>query len=298
MHHILCIIAAKNSKIEDSYIESVSKWLEQQHYPISKRQWLSPNRAADLWIEGVVTNDLIPSLKQRWPFPADIALIPQRNRQKNMLISDMDSTLINQECIDELADFVGKKVEISHITEQAMRGELDFTNALRQRVAMLKGLPVDKLAACLHERITLMDGAKTLVATMRHYGAWCVLVSGGFTFFTAAIASQLGFQYHEANELIIEQNQLTGTVKEPILDKYAKEQSLKRHCQQQGFEYDDVIAVGDGANDLPMLLSSGMGVAYHAKPIVAAQAPYKIEHNDLSALLFLQGYAQNQWHCN
>lgn len=222
--------------------------------------------------------------------PVDFAVQPVENRRKRLLIADMDSTIINVECLDELADFAGVKDKVSEITERAMRGELAFEGALRERVGMLKGLSVDALQACYDDRVKLNPGARTLVRTMAAHGARCALVSGGFTFFTSRVAEAAGFHLNRANTLIEEGGRLTGTVGEPILGKEAKLAALREETASLGLTPADALAVGDGANDLAMIEVAGLGVAYRAKPIVAAQAHAKVDHADLTALLYFQGY--------
>ncbi len=204
---------------------------------------------------------------------------------KKLLISDMDSTMIAQECIDELADFVGKKAHVAAITERAMNGELVFEEALRERVALLAGLPVAKLQQCFNERINATSGAKELIAAFKAKGGKCVLVSGGFTFFTERVAAMLGFDEHYANILEIENGQLTGKVREPILGKEAKLAELHRQCELLGCKPENVIAIGDGANDLPMLKAAGLGIAYRAKPSVREQVNAQINYNDLRVVI-------------
>ncbi|HVY88342.1 MAG TPA: phosphoserine phosphatase SerB [Hyphomonadaceae bacterium] len=223
---------------------------------------------------------------------ADWAITPEENRRKRLLISDMDSTIIGQECLDELAGFAGLKEKVSAITERAMRGELDFASALTERVAMLKGLGLDALEACYRERVTLNPGAKELVATMKAHGARCVLVSGGFRFFTSRVAKASGFDTDRANMLVDDGKALTGAVGEPILGREAKLAALKEEAAAIGATPADAIAMGDGANDLDMIREAGLGVAYKAKPIVAAETLARIEHTDLTAALFFQGYAE------
>ncbi len=222
----------------------------------------------------------------------DINILPTANRRKKLLIADMDSTIIQQECIDELADFAGKRAEISAITERAMRGELDFEGALKERVAMLKGLPESVLAETFATRITLTPGAETLVKTMNANGAMTALVSGGFTFFTGRVAEKTGFQYNQANTLSLTGGVLSGAVAEPILGRAAKQEALERIAKEKGISLGETIAVGDGANDLSMLSRSGLGVAFRAKPAVAEAAHARIDHGDLTALLYLQGIPQ------
>ncbi len=212
-----------------------------------------------------------------------------------LLISDMDSTIIKQECIDELADCMGLKDRVSAITARAMNGELDFEAALKERVALLKGLPLSEMQRVLDSRITLMPGAKTLIATLRARSVECILVSGGFTFFTRAIAERAGFNANEANELLIENDTLTGEVRLPILGKEAKRESLLRHASQLHIPLTRTIAIGDGANDLPMIQAAGLGVAYHAKPSVAAASQHQISKCNLTALLYVLGIPKSAW---
>jgi len=222
---------------------------------------------------------------------ADWAITPAANRRKRLLISDMDSTIIGQECLDELADFAGLKAEVSAITERAMRGELDFAGALTQRVAMLKGLDLSALEACHAERVRLNAGARELVATMKAHGARAVLVSGGFRYFTSRVAAMAGFDADRANTLIDDGAVLTGAVGQPILGREAKLTALLEETAALGLTADDALAMGDGANDLDMIRAAGLGIAYKAKPIVAAETRARIEHTDLRAALFFQGYA-------
>jgi phosphoserine phosphatase len=208
-----------------------------------------------------------------------------------LFLADMDSTMIEQECIDELADFVGLKAEVSAITERAMRGEIAFEPALRERVALLKGLPVSVIDEIIEKRLTLSPGARTAVQTMKAHGAYTCLVSGGFTLFTAAIAARIGFDEHRANTLMVANERLTGEVAEPILGREAKRATLIELRDKLGLAPDETMAVGDGANDLDMLQEAGLGVAYCAKPAVAAAAHARIDVPDLTQLLALQGYA-------
>jgi phosphoserine phosphatase len=227
--------------------------------------------------------------------PVDINVIPGTRRRKRLLIADMDSTIIQQECIDEMADVLGLKPEIAAITERAMRGELPFEAALRERLGLIAGLKETQLADVYQTRITEMPGGRTLVATMRTHGAFTALVSGGFTFFTSRVARGVGFDTDRANTLEIVDGAMTGRILGPILGKEAKLANLQTMATERGLELADTLAVGDGANDLAMIGASGLGVAFRAKPVVAAEAHASIVHGDLTALLYLQGYARHEF---
>lgn len=231
----------------------------------------------------------------RGDLPIDIVVQPVGFRRKKLFLADMDSTMIGQECIDELADLVGMKAHVATITERAMRGEIEFEPALRERVALLKDLPASVVDEVLAKRITLTPGGRELVATMRAHGAYTCLVSGGFTLFTRAVGAKLGFQENRANELVVRDGKFTGEVREPILGRAAKLATLVD--LMESFDLDDVdsVVVGDGANDLAMIQAAGLGVAYHAKPAVAAAAAARIDHGDLTALLYAQGYRRDEF---
>lgn len=226
--------------------------------------------------------------------PIDAVVQRAGDRRKRLFLADMDSTMIGQECIDELADFVGLKAEVAEITERAMRGEIAFEPALRERVALLRGLPIDIVDRIMAERITVTPGGRALVATMRRHGAYACLVSGGFTVFTGPVAALLGFDENRANRLNLANGTLDGTVAEPILGREAKRDTLRELRERFGLSASDVLAVGDGANDLAMLSEAGLGVAFRAKPAVAAAAHARIDHADLTALLYLQGYSGSE----
>jgi phosphoserine phosphatase len=222
--------------------------------------------------------------------PIDIVVQPVEHRRKRLFLADMDSTMIGQECIDELADYVGLKSEVSEITERAMRGEIAFEPALRERVALLKNLPVDVVDEIIEKRITLTPGGRALVRTMRANGAYTCLVSGGFTLFTGPIRATIGFHEDRSNRLIVDGGKLAGSVEEPILGREAKLATLVELRERFSLAPQETMAVGDGANDLAMLGEAGLGVAFRAKPAVAAAAHARIDHADLSALLYAQGY--------
>jgi phosphoserine phosphatase len=207
----------------------------------------------------------------------------------------MDSTMIEQECIDELADFAGLKAHVAAITERAMRGDIAFAPALRERVALLKGLPVTTIGEVIDKRITLTPGGRTLVATMRAHGAFTCMVSGGFTLFTGVIAKMIGFDEARANALMLDGDKLAGSVQEPIFGRETKRDTLIELRTRLGLTKDDTLVTGDGANDMDMIAEAGLGVAYHAKPKVAAAAPARIDHGDLSALLYVQGYKREEF---
>jgi phosphoserine phosphatase len=225
----------------------------------------------------------------------DVIVQPTATRRKALIVADMDSTMITVECIDELADYAGIKADVAAVTEAAMRGELDFEGALDARVALLEGLDEAVIAQCLAERVRIMPGAKALVRTMRANGAAAVLVSGGFTRFADPVAAEIGFDRAIANVLLIEGGRLTGMVAKPIVGSATKEDTLLAWIAERGIDPALSLAVGDGANDLAMIKRAGLGVAYRAKPIVAAAASARVDHGDLSALLYAQGYARADW---
>ena len=259
--------------------------------------WLADGIACDIPLPNTMNKaQALENLRNAiGDLPIDIAVQEQDKRRKKLLVADMDSTMIGQECIDELAEEAGLREHIATITRRAMNGEIAFEPALKERVALLKGLPLDIIDRVIKNRITLTAGGKELIATMRKNGAYTALVSGGFTIFTEKIAAMLGFNEHHANELKVADNQLSGFVAEPILGKQAKLDKLEDLCNQLGISPDEAMAVGDGANDLAMLQKAGSGVALHAKPIVAEAASIRIDYGDLTALLYLQGYRKHDF---
>ncbi|WP_294329725.1 phosphoserine phosphatase SerB [uncultured Sphingomonas sp.] len=287
---IATLIAAE-SIVERDILDAIGKM-----HPLCEVRswnWLDEGRAADIhfaedpdWAAGV----LAPHFDR-----TDLVIQPAAHREKKLLVADMDSTMITVECIDELADYAGIKPQIAEVTERAMRGELDFAAALDARVALLKGLSESAIDQCLEERVRLMPGAEALVKTMRARGAHTILVSGGFTRFAEPVGTRIGFDRRIANVLEIEDGKLTGTVTKPIVDSSTKETTLLGAMAELGLAPEQTMAVGDGANDLAMIRKAGLGVAYHAKPIVAAAAGARIDHGDLTALLYAQGIARAEW---
>jgi phosphoserine phosphatase len=260
-------------------------------------RWLFDEVAVDLpFASDEPIAAIVARLHQaRGDLPIDVVVQPAVDRRKKLFLADMDSTMIGQECIDELADFAGLKAHVAAITERAMRGEIDFEPALRERVALLKGLPVSVVDEVLKQRITLTSGGRELVATMRAHGAYTCLISGGFTLFTNAVAAMVGFQENRANELKVADGKLTGEVAEPILGRAAKLATLVQLLESFDLDDLDTLVVGDGANDLGMIGAAGLGVAYHAKPAVAAAAAARIDYGDLTALLYAQGYRREEF---
>ncbi|GFE64358.1 phosphoserine phosphatase SerB [Litoreibacter roseus] len=256
--------------------------------------WLMPDVAAEFEI-AVRPDNLDEVWTQLQDSRVDLVIQPVAGRKKAVLLADMDSTMIQQECIDELAAEAGVGEHVAQITARAMNGELEFDAALRERVATLKGLDCGVIDSVLATRISLMPGGDVLVATMRAQGGYAALVSGGFTAFTQAVAAKLGFDENRANTLEVAEGKLTGAVVPPILGREAKVQALDEITEQRGLTAADVLAVGDGANDLGMLTRAGTGVALHAKPSVQAQADIRVNHGDLTALLFLQGYSVTEF---
>jgi phosphoserine phosphatase len=261
-------------------------------------QWLFDEVAADIAF-GDGSEDITAIAHRlreaRGDLPIDIVVQPLAARRKKLLLADMDSTMIGQECIDELADFAGVKAHVAGITERAMRGEIAFEPALRERVALLAGLPADVIDKVIKERITLTPGGRALVATMRAHGGWTCLISGGFTLFTEVIAGMIGFQENRGNELIVRDGKLTGEVKEPILGAAAKLATLTELREAFDLDNIDTLVVGDGANDLGMIGEAGLGIAFHAKPAVSAAAAARIDYGDLTALLYAQGYRRDEF---
>jgi phosphoserine phosphatase len=286
--HCLSLIAAPGSQaLDDALVAAIAAAAG-----CGQGRWLAPSEA---WEADLAAPE--PGLAQRLAAlvaarPVDVNVLPLHgaHRRKKLLVADMESTIIEQECLDELADYAGVRPRIAEITERAMRGELDFEAALNERVGLLKGLDARVLQEIYDARVTLMPGAATLVATLKKHGATCALVSGGFTFYTEKVAARLGFDVQQANRLEIADGKIAGSVASPILGREAKLAALQRLARERGLAEADCIATGDGANDLAMIRAAGLGVAFRAKPIVAAEAAASLRHGDLTGILYLQGY--------
>jgi phosphoserine phosphatase len=272
--------------VTEAAVASAIEALKGAGAAVGTPDWLAPGIACDLPFEGPAPSVALAGI--------DAIALAAAGRRKKLLVADMESTMIHNEMLDELADFLGLREKIAGITARAMNGEIDFAGALEERVGLLKGLPVGKLDEAA-TRIRYMPGGATLVATLKKHGAYCALVSGGFTHFTAMVRQALGFDLDAANVLEHDGTSLAGTVGRPILGKEAKLTTLQRLAGERGLGVADAVTVGDGANDLPMLQAAGLGVAFHAKPAVAAQVPARIDHGDLTALLYLQGYRRSDF---
>jgi phosphoserine phosphatase len=288
MPAIACLIAdPERAPLDTRLVQEAEKALQ------GKARWLAEAQAAEIAADGLESAAAELRLRPLLAGAAvDGAVLPMDQRRKRLLVCDMDSTIITIECIDELADFAGLKPKIAEVTRRAMNGELDFEAALRERVALLAGLAQGAVDAVIEERLRLMPGASTLVRTMRAHGATTALVSGGFTAFTQHVRSLCGFDVEEANELELADGRLTGRLVGRLRGAEAKLETLLALRDRRGLATADTMAVGDGANDLPMIRAAGLGVAFRAHPRVRAQAPVRIDHGDLTALLFLQGYRE------
>jgi phosphoserine phosphatase len=292
---VATLICPPTFEIEDGTLMRARRLLPNAGGPV----WLEPGIAADIPFTAESGNDnrlLADRLRDLLsPDPIDVVVQSIVHRRKRLFLADMDSTMIEQECIDEMADFAGLKATVAAVTERAMRGEISFVPALRERVAMLKGLPVTIVDEVLANRITLTPGGNALVNTMRKHGAYTCLVSGGFTLFTDRIAARIGFDETRANRLIVANDRFAGEVADPVFGRDAKKATLVELRTRLNLGHADTMAIGDGANDLDMIEDAGLGVAFHAKPAVAAAAAARIDHGDLSALLYAQGYARKDW---
>jgi phosphoserine phosphatase len=287
---IATLIAA--GRLDDRLVDRALGLLRELDPSAAFLHWIDEGDAADLCFSGNARD-------ARWALDgiegADIVVQPDEPRWKRLLVADMDSTIIGQECIDELADYAGLKDKVARITERAMQGELDFPGALRERVRLLAGLDERELRRCLDERVRVTAGAETLVQTMRAGGASCLLVSGGFLSFAEPIASAVGFDRIKANRLIFTGGKLSGEVGDPIVDAMSKRDSLIEAREQLGLNRDDVLAIGDGANDKLMIEEAGLGIAFRAKPALVEVADAELRHHGLDALLWVQGVRRRDW---
>ena len=291
MRYVLTVIGDPGSSpLTEALADAARRGIDGSRGVADGIDWLADGIACDLPFEGnepTITQAMVrEALGQA---PLDLAIQPAEGRRKKLLIADMESTIIRQEMLDELAEVAGIHEQVAEITALAMAGELDFEGALRERVGLLKGMSEATLGAAA-ERMTLVPGARQLVATMRAGGAYCALVSGGFTCFTARIREACGFDEDRANRLEVAGGEMTGRVQDPILGRAAKLEALEELAAARGLTPFDAVAVGDGANDLDMLGAAGLGVAFYGKPKVRAAARFRVDHGDLTALLFLQGY--------
>lgn len=283
------------ANLQQEHVDHVQTEISNAKCTYASPTWLAPKVACDIEFEGGDITGLYSNITSRVSeFGIDVVIQPVLHRRKALLLADMDSTIVTGETLDELAGVAGLKDRVAAITERAMRGELDFKEALRERVRMLEGLPATALEETLN-KTKLTDGARQLIQTMRANGAYTVLVSGGFKFFTNAIGKMVGFHEDRSNEMIIENGVLTGEVGEPILDRDAKLMSLNSISTAKNIPLEKTMATGDGANDLPMILAAGLGVAFRAKPVVEEQAPAAIRCGDLTALLYIQGYRREEF---
>ncbi len=299
MDHVLTLIGPSSIKgpslLDAPFVETIAAALTGNGARVGDRVWLDPGRAVDLPLSGVTAAAAeVTARAVLAGQPVDVIAQPAADRRKRLLIADMDATIVTGETLDELARIAGIGEQVAAITARAMRGEIEFAGALRERVALLYGLPASVLDEVL-PKIELTPGAKTLVATMRANGAYAMLVSGGFGYFTSRVRERCGFDEDQANELEIREGRLTGRVIEPIRGRAAKRDALFETAQRRSIPLELALAVGDGANDLDMLLAAGLGIAYHAKPAVAAGARARVEHGDLTALLFAQGYRRDEF---
>lgn len=294
MTHILTLIAS-DIPLSIAHMEQVEKFVEQNGIGLrGKPSWLDEHKAADIPVQNAASMQQIHSLRAILAQERiDILCVPAEGRKKSLLIADMDATIVTSETLDELAAKAGIKDQIAAITQRAMNGEIDFQGALRERVGLLKGLSVKALSETLHET-ELSKGAKNLVQTMRARGATCALVSGGFTYFTGAIAETCGFNAHHGNTLGNDGVVLDGTVGDPILDKDAKLAFLKQHVQDLGIDLSDTVAIGDGANDLPMLTAAGLGIGYRPKPLLEENLINVLKYADLTGVLYAQGISVHE----
>ncbi len=291
---VLTLIGNENSApLESVHIELVCRRLGGK----VKTDWLAKNEACDIFLNSTLSaRDITAQAREALSGTAiDTVCTAIDGRRKKLLISDMDSTIIDQECIDELGDAIGLGSQIRAITALLIRGDMSFSDAMRERMAMMKGMERSLLESVFENRISLKVGARTLVQTMRHHGSFCVLVSGGFSYFTHRIAERVGFHEHQGNQLLFENGKVTGEVQEPILGRTAKLDTLMRLCREKSLRPSDALAVGDGANDIKMIKAAGLGVAFHGSDSLKNQATACIDHGDLTALLYIQGFHKSEF---
>lgn len=292
--YVLTLIGSTESiPLEPVHIERVFQCLGLS----GETDWLAEREACDLFFNSRLSVEAITTKARDVLADTSIDTVCTLSgeRRKKFLISDMDSTVIDQECIDELADAIGIGPEIRAITKAVIQGDINFSEALRKRLKLMKGMDIKILESVYQQRISLKPGARALVQTMRHHGAFCILVSGGFTYFTSRIAAQLGFHDHRGNELVFTDGKLTGEVQDPVLGRSAKLKTLKALCQERKIAVSDVLAVGDGANDIKMIQAAGLGVAFHDAGSLGNYSNASIEHGDLTALLYIQGYRKSEF---
>lgn len=290
MENVLTLIAGSPGALDNSTVAAAREALTTAGAAIAAEDWLDPGLACDIPFEGPAPREADAAVRMALDVrPVDVVAQPAAGRRKLLLVADMESTIIDNEMLDELAGELGLGERIAAITARAMQGEVDFADALAERVGMLAGMDAEVLDR-MRENIRVNPGARALVATMRANGAYCALVSGGFTVYSGHVAERVGFDIHQANRLEIVDGKLTGRVIKPILDRHAKQAFLLTLTQERGISPRETLAIGDGANDLAMVLVAGLGIAYHAKPILAAAAGMRIEYGDLTAPLYAQGY--------
>ncbi|KAA0583617.1 phosphoserine phosphatase SerB [Azospirillum sp. B21] len=295
MNAVATLIAPRTATLDESVVQTAKAALVGLGADAGAPDWLAPGTACDLPFGNLAPEQAEAAIRHALNGATlDIVAQPAATRRKRLLVADMESTIIEQEMLDELGDYVGLKDHIAAITARAMNGEIDFKDAVRERVALLKGLK-ETVIDEVWQRATLMPGAAQLVGTMRANGAVCVLVSGGFRCFTGRVRSWIGFDDDRGNDLEVVDGVMTGAVIEPILDKDSKLQALMAYAGEHRVPMAETMAVGDGANDLPMLLAAGLGVAFHAKAVVAAEARARVDHGDLTALLYAQGYRATEF---
>lgn len=293
MEFVLTLIASEKP-LTTAHLAGVTRFFDSQGLPLSHDpRWLRPHKAADLYVPFRPNTQQIRTIRDALSTDRiDVLINRTQGRKKRLLLADMDATIIDGETLDELADFIGRKEETAAITEKTMRGELDFTASLHERVALLKDLPESVLQDTM-DKMTLMTGAETLVGGMRERGATCVLVSGGFTFFTSAVAKRVGFHHHHGNVLDIQDGKLSGKVNGPVLDRGAKLAFLEFYMKDLDLQPEDIMAIGDGSNDLLMLQAAGLGIGFQPKPLLIESLDNLILYGDLTAALYAQGLAPN-----